>query len=370
MIQYLPLKDITAKYQPALQERIADVVAKGIYLFGEETAMFEQEYAAYIGTRHCIACGNGYDALWLILKAYKEMGVLSEGDGILVPANTFIASALAITNNGLKPVFVDPEHNTSVIDVDGIKRAYTPQCKAVMLVHLYGRNSYSREIADFCRQNGLKIIEDNAQAHGCMFNHSRTGSLGDAAAHSFYPGKNLGAMGDAGAITTDDSALYNTITALHNYGSQKKYIHSSIGVNSRMDEIQAAVLRIKLRNLDEENEHRKHIARLYLQSINNSNITLQPTQDFGTNVFHIFPIFSKHREGLISHLTDKGISTLIHYPVPVHKQECYKEYNTLEMPVAERLASEELSLPCHPAMSIEDAEKVIEAVNSFRIQGV
>lgn len=367
MIQYLPLKDIAAKYQPALQEKIAEVVTKGIYLLGEETAKFEQEYAAYIGTKHCIACGNGYDALWLILKAYKEMGILKDGDGVIVPANTFIASALAITNNGLDPIFADPEYNTSVMSIESIKKAYTPQCKAVMLVHLYGRNSYSQDIADFCRQYGLKIIEDNAQAHGCIFSNCHTGSLGDAAAHSFYPGKNLGAMGDAGAITTNDSALHNAIMTLHNYGSSQKYIHTSIGVNSRMDEIQAAVLRIKLRNLDEENNHRKHIAQTYLQNINNCNITLQPTTDFNTNVFHIFPIFSKHREKLISHLADKGISTLIHYPIPVHKQKCYKEYNSIEMPIAERLASEELSLPCHPVMSVEDAEKVIEAVNNFHI---
>lgn len=366
MIQYLPLNKITEKFQPQLKEKALEIIAKGFYLLGEETRLFEQEYAGYTGSRHCVACGNGYDALWLIIKAYKELGIFHDGDEIIVPANTFIASALAISNNGLKPRFADPDGNTSLLSLESIEKVFTPRCKAVMLVHLYGRNSYSSEIARFCQEHSLKIIEDNAQAHGCMYKEKRTGSLGDAAAHSFYPGKNLGALGDAGAVTTDDSILYETIATLHNYGSKEKYINGLTGINSRMDELQAALLRIKLPGLDADNSHRKEIAELYLKGIDNSHVTTQPTADPATNVYHIFPVFCQQREALQAHLAAQGIQTLIHYPVPCHKQECYREFNGLEMPVAERLAAEELSLPCHPAMSQGDAEMVIEAINRFR----
>ena len=365
MIPYLPLNEINARYNPELQDAINRVMTKGIYLLGEETRLFEKEFAEYIGTRHCIGCGNGYDALWLIIRAYKELGILSEGDEIIVPANTFIASVLAITQNGLKPVFADPDPQTAVIGCKGIEEVITPRCKAVMLVHLYGRNCYCEEIAMLCRQKGLKIIEDNAQAHGCLYNGRRTGSLGDAAAHSFYPGKNLGALGDGGAVTTDDSKLYETILALHNYGSMEKYRHMLEGVNSRLDELQAAALRVKLRHLDADNSRRKEIARRYIAEIANNAVNLPIVKDFDGHVFHIFPVFTKLREALQAHLAAQGIQTLTHYPVPCHKQECYKGANTLVFSVAEEIAGTELSLPCHQAMSDDDVTKVIECVNNF-----
>lgn len=366
MIPYLPLNELNALYNPELQEAIDRVMTKGIYLLGEETSHFEKEYAGYIGTRYCIGCGNGYDALWLIIRAYKELGIFSEGDEIIVPANTFIASALAITQNRLKPVFADPDPLTSVIGYKGIKEAITPRCKAVMLVHLYGRNCYSEEIAMLCRQKGIKIIEDNAQAHGCLHNGKRTGSLGDAAAHSFYPGKNLGALGDGGAVTTDDSKLYETILTLHNYGSMEKYRHTLEGVNSRLDELQAAALRVKLRHLDADNSRRKEIARRYIAAIDNKAVSLPVVMDFDGHVFHIFPVFTKQREALQAHLAAQGIQTLIHYPVPCHMQECYKKNDTLSLPIAEELAGTELSLPCHQAMNDNDVTRVIECMNSFR----
>ena len=365
MIPYLPLKKITEQYQPQLQEKIAAVVEKGIYLNGEETRLFEKEYADYIGTEYCIGCGNGYDALWLIFAAYKAMGVLTEGDEVIVPANTFIAPVLAITNNGLKPVFADPDPHTSVVEVNEIERLITPRCKAVLLVHLYGQNCYSDTLRDLCGKKGIRIIEDNAQAHGALYKQRHTGSLGDVAAHSFYPGKNLGAMGDGGAVTTDDKKLFSVIERLHNYGSKEKYHHTHIGVNSRLDEIQAAVLRIKLTHLDSDNNRRREIATAYLGKINNPKITLPRIDNINEHSFHIFPIFSKQRDRLAALLREKGIDTLTHYPIPVHKQECYKEYNTLSLPIAERLANEELSIPCHPALGNDDVEYIIETINSF-----
>lgn len=366
MIPYLPLKDINGRYQPQLQEKICEVTCGGRYLLGNETRMFEKEYAEFIGTEHCIACGNGYDALWLILKAYKILGTINEGDEVIVPANTFIASVLAITNNALTPVFADCEATTSNISEKEILPLITPKTKAVMLVHLYGRNSNSGAVTRLCRERGIKIIEDNAQAHGCIYNGKRTGSIGDAAAHSFYPGKNLGALGDGGAVTTDDAALARTIESLHNYGSIEKYRHIQAGTNSRLDELQAAVLRIKLRHLDDDNNRRREIARKYLNAISNPCITLQNVEDYGSHVFHIFPIFCNRREELARHLQENGIETLVHYPIPVHKQPCYAEYNNLSCPNAERLAQEEVSIPCHPAMNDNDVQKVIEAINSFK----
>ena len=366
MIPYLPLNEINARYNPELQEALNRVATKGIYLLGGETDLFEKEYADYIGTRYSIGCGNGYDALWLIIRAYKEMGVFTEGDEIIVPANTFIASVLAITQNGLKPLFADPDLQTALIGKESIERVITPRCKAIMLVHLYGRNSYNEEIAALCREKGLKIIEDNAQAHGCLYNERRTGSLGNAAAHSFYPGKNLGALGDGGAITTDDSKLYDTISALHNYGSLEKYHHTFEGVNSRLDEIQAAVLRVKLRHLDADNSRRKEIAGRYIAGIRNTVVRLPKIDNYNEHVFHIFPLFTELRDALRTHLAENGISTLIHYPIPCHKQECYKSDSPMTQPVAEQLAATELSLPCHPAMSDREVSTVIECVNKFQ----
>lgn len=365
MIKYLPLKEITASYEPEITDALTNIVRRGWFLLGEECAAFEKEYAAYTGNRYCIGCGNGYDALWLILRGYIAMGILKEGDEVLVPANTFIASVLAITNNRLTPVFVDPDADTYVVSESGLRNAATPRCKAYVMVHLYGCCAYNDAIGQFCKERGIKIIEDNAQAHGCLYGTRRTGSLGDAAAHSFYPGKNLGALGDAGAVTTDDKELADIITKLHNYGSSIKYIHEQEGVNSRIDEFQAATLRIKLKRLDSDNERRRAIARRYISEIKNPMVKTPSIEEFNANVFHIFPLMSECRDKLQRHLANNNIETQIHYPTPVHKQECYKQWNTLSFPVAERLSSQELSLPLHPLLTDAEVDKIISTINSL-----
>lgn len=369
MIPYLPLKEINAQYAPLIQEALQRVTRNGWYIMGEECASFEKEYASYIGTQHCIGCGNGYDALWLIFNAYKHLGKLSDGDKILVPANTFIASVLAITHNNLQPVFVDPSPTSYIAGEKEMLDAISDDTRAILLVHLYGMNSFSDRLAMACRQRGIIIIEDNAQAHGALHNgKQRTGSLGNAAAHSFYPGKNLGAMGDAGAITTNDTLLANTIATLHNYGSKEKYIHSNIGINSRLDELQAAILRIKLQYLDEENERRRNVAKRLIDEISNQHVKAPTIEDYQAHVFHIFALTSPHRDKLMQHLHARGIQTQIHYPIPPHKQECYIEYSNMQLPIAERLASEELSLPCHSMLTEKEIAYIIESVNSFQAE--
>lgn len=366
MIPYLPLKEITASYEPEITVALQQIVERGWFLLGEECASFEKEYAAYIGSRHCIACGNGYDALWLILRAYREAGVLHDGDEVIVPANTFIASVLAITNNNLTPIFADVDPTTYLVGEKELREAVTPRTKAYMMVHLYGQCAYSDAIGTFCRERGIKIIEDNAQAHGSQYNNRRTGSLGDAAAHSFYPGKNLGALGDAGAVTTDDPMLADTIASLHNYGSHKKYIHNHAGINSRMDEFQAAILRIKLRRLDEDNNRRHAIARKYIEKIDNPHVLTPHIEKYDAHVFHIFPLMSAERDCLRQHLEAHGIQTQIHYPIPPHKQQCYGEWSHLTFPIAERLSREELSLPLHPLLTEAETDEIIAAVNNFQ----
>ena len=366
MITYLPLKQITASFEPQITDAMRRVVERGWFLLGEECAAFESEYAAYIGSNRCVACGNGYDALWLILRAYRQMGVLKDGDEVLVPANTFIASVLAITNNNLVPVFVEPDDATYVVGERQFRAVVTPRCRAYMMVHLYGQCAYSDAIGDFCRERGIRIIEDNAQAHGCLYaGKRRTGSLGDAAAHSFYPGKNLGSLGDAGAVTTNDDALAEVISSLHNYGSSLKYVHEHVGINSRMDEVQAAVLRVKLRRLDEDNSRRRAIALRYINEIDNPSVRLPLVDDFNAHVFHIFPLMCGERDRLQQHLADSGIQTQIHYPLPPHKQQCYSQWNSLSFPVTEKLSAEELSLPLHPLLTDEEVTEIISAVNSF-----
>lgn len=366
MISYLPLKEITASFEPQITDAMRRVVERGWFLLGEECAAFESEYAAYVGCNRCVACGNGYDALWLILRAYRMMGVLQDGDEVLVPANTFIASVLAITNNNLVPVFVEPDATTYLVGERELRAAVTPRCRAYMMVHLYGQCAYSDAIGDFCRENGIKIIEDNAQAHGCLYSgERRTGSLGDAAGHSFYPGKNLGSLGDAGAVTTNDDALIEVISSLHNYGSSLKYVHEHVGINSRMDELQAAVLRVKLRRLDEDNARRRAIALRYINEINNPSVRLPLVDDVNAHVFHIFPLMCGERDMLQQHLTSLGIQTQIHYPLPPHKQQCYSRWNSLLFPVAERLSAEELSLPLHPLLTDKEVSEIISAVNCF-----
>lgn len=367
MIPYLPLNEINAQYNSEIETAVKRILGRGWYILGEECSAFEREYAEYIGTRHCIGCGNGYDALWLIFNAYKQLGTLHDGDKVLVPANTFIASALAITHNNLRPVFVDPSPTSYLAGEKEMLAAIADDTKAVLLVHLYGQNSFSCRLAKMCSERGIIIVEDNAQAQGALYQGVRTGSLGNAAAHSFYPGKNLGAMGDAGAVTTNDEGLANAIQALHNYGSTMKYIHESIGVNSRLDEIQAAILRIKLRNLDAENKKRQEVAQRLVTGIENHHVQTPFIPDYSQHVFHTFPLLCNSRDALKEHLANRGIETQIHYPTPVHLQECYKQYATLSLPVAERLSQQEISLPCHPHLSDNDIQQIIEAVNSYNL---
>ena len=366
MITYLPLKQITASFEPHITDAMRRVVERGWFLLGEECAAFESEYAAYIGCSRCVACGNGYDALWLILRAYRLLGVLKDGDEVLVPANTFIASVLAITNNNLVPVFVEPDDATYLVGEREFCAAVTPRTKAYMMVHLYGRCAYSDTIGNFCRERGIKIIEDNAQAHGCMYGGTRrTGSLGDAAGHSFYPGKNLGSLGDAGAVTTNDDTLAAVIASLHNYGSSQKYVHTHVGINSRMDEVQAAVLRVKLFRLDEDNARRRAIALRYIAEIDNPLVRLPRVDDINAHVFHIFPLMCSERDRLQQHLATLGIQTQIHYPQPPHKQQCYQQWNNMSFPIAEKLSAEELSLPLHPLLTDEEVSEIVSAVNDF-----
>lgn len=389
MIKFLDLQKITAQYSDELHAAVDKVVDSGWYLQGEENKKFEEEYSKFIGTKYCIGVANGLDALIWILRAYIELGIMKEGDEVIVPANTYIASILAITENNLVPVLVEPDINTFQIDENKIEEAITPKTKAIMIVHLYGRCSYTDKIGEICKKYNLKLIEDNAQAQGCVYtpqspkgegdNKSvspfrglggkRTGSIGDAAGHSFYPGKNLGAFGDAGAVTTDNEELANTIRTLANYGSSKKYVFKYTGRNSRLDEIQAAVLSVKLKYLDKDNARRKEIAKYYIENIKNPKIILPKVEDYNSNVFHIFPILCEQREELQNYLTEYGVQTLIHYPIPPHLQECYQTSNlkpqTSNLSITERIHNEELSLPISPVMSLEEAKVVVELINKF-----
>ena len=365
-IKFLELKAVTAKYADEIHEAANRVVDSGYYLQGPENARFEKDFATYIGTKHCIGCANGLDALIWIFRAYMELGVMKPGDEVIVPANTFIATILAITENGLKPVLVEPKLKTLEIDDERIEEAITEHTKAICIVHLYGRLAYTEKIASLCKKHGLKLIEDNAQAHGCKTPDGRTtGSLGDAAGHSFYPGKNLGAFGDAGAVTTNDDELAAAIRALTNYGSQKKYVFKYCGRNSRLDELQAAVLDVKLHHLDEDNQHRKDIADYYIRNISNPCVLLPDTLPMEQNAFHLFPVLCTRRDELHDYLEKNGVQTIIHYPIPPHKQECYKEWNGLSFPITEQIAQQELSLPIGPVITIEEAKEVVELINKF-----
>lgn len=363
MIAYLPLHQINDLYDAEIREAISRVLDSGWYLKGEATQRFEEAYAEYIGTRHCIGCGNGLDALTLILRGYIELGVMQPGDEVIVPANTYIASILAITECGLKPVLVEPSLDTLQIDDSKIEQAITPRTRAIMIVHLYGRCAYTSRIGDICQKHHLKLIEDNAQAHGCTFEGRKTGSLGDAAGHSFYPGKNLGALGDAGAVTTNDDELAAVVRALGNYGSHQKYVHDYKGRNSRIDELQAAMLLAKLPYLDAANQRRKEIASLYINKVENPQIRI-PQSDRDC-VWHIFPIFCEHRDQLQQYLAKNGVETQIHYPIPPHKQRCYKEWSHLSLPITEQIHAQELSIPCHQAMTPADATVIVNLLNGL-----
>ena len=365
MIKFLDLKGVTDKYSDELHEAVNRVVDSGWYLQGNENKRFEENYAKYIGSDYCIGVGNGLDALIWIYRAYIEMGVMKPGDEVIVPANTYIASILAITENGLVPVLVEPKLETLEIDDEKIEAAITERTKSILIVHLYGRCAYTDKIGDLCKKYHLKLVEDNAQAHGCRFRNQRTGSLGHAAGHSFYPGKNLGAFGDAGAVTTDDKELSDCIRALANYGSQKKYVFKYKGKNSRMDEIHAAVLDVKLRHLDEDNKHRQKIANYYYEHLNNPKIILPIRLLDINNVYHVFPILCERRDELQLYLSENGIQTLIHYPIPPHKQECYMEWNSKVLPITEKIHQQELSMPISPIMTKADVEMVVKIINQF-----
>lgn len=373
-IPFLCLLDVTSLHKEALNSAILRVINSGWYLQGEENQKFEKDYADYIGTNYCIGCANGLDALIWIFRAYIEMGVMKPGDEVIVPANTYIATILAITENGLTPVLVEPRLNTLEIDDSLIEKHITERTKAICIVHLYGRNACTPKILELCSKYNLKLVEDNAQAHGCIYSPTgqRTGSIGDVAGHSFYPGKNLGALGDGGAVTTSDPELADTVRALANYGSQKKYVFKYCGRNSRLDEIQAAVLDVKLKYLDEDNLHRKQVADLYYSNIDNPLITLPSRIAGQENVYHLFPILvgGGKRDALREYLSQNGVGTVIHYPIPPHKQECYASQSwnqpLLSLPITERIAEEELSLPMGPTISMKDVKEVVMLLNSYR----
>ncbi len=365
MIKFLDLKAINDSFEPDLSNAVKRVLDSGWYLLGEENKAFEREYAQFIGTKHCIGVANGLDALRLILKAYINLGEMREGDEIIVPANTFIATILAITDNNLKPVLVEPNLYTYNIDPFKIENKITEKTKGIMLVHLYGQNGMHLEIARLATKYNLKIIEDNAQAVGAYWGNKRTGSIGVAAGHSFYPGKNLGALGDAGAVTTDDDNLASVIRAIANYGSIKKYVNDYQGLNSRLDEIQAAILRVKLPRLDADNQRRREIARYYIENIKHPDIILPKVTDWDNHIFHIFPIRCVQRDALQNYLTEQDIQTLIHYPIPPHKQKAYREWNKLNFPITEKIHEEILSLPISPVMADKEIYTVINCINNF-----
>ncbi len=381
-VPFLSLKDVTNMHGEEIREAARRVIDSGWYLQGNENELFEQHYAEYIGTKFCIGCANGLDALIWIWRAYIELGVMQPGDEVILPANTYIATHLGITENGLVPVCVEPDPRTLEIDDSLIEAAITPRTKAICIVHLYGRCAMTDKIAELCKKYNLKLVEDNAQAHGCRFNGKRTGSLGDAAGHSFYPGKNLGALGDAGAVTTNDPELAAAIRALANYGSQKKYVFKYTGRNSRLDEIQAAILDVKLKYLDEDIKKRQEVAAYYYEHISNPLIELPTRLPVENNVYHLFPIIVTNssplgdcgagslRDRLHDYLAEHGIGTVIHYPIAPHKQECYAKevWNMpqLSLPITEMLADCELSLPISPCMTQEQMEYVVKCINDYR----
>lgn len=370
MIPFLSLKDVTALHGAEINEAVNRVVNSGWYLQGKENEIFEENYSKFIGCKHTIGCANGLDALIWIFRAYIEMGVMQPGDEVIVPANTYIATILSITENGLKPILVEPKLNTLEIDDDLIEAAITPKTKAIAIVHLYGRIAYTEKIGALCKKYNLKLVEDCAQSHGCLYQDGRmTGNIGDASGHSFYPGKNLGALGDGGAVTTNDPELAKTVRTLANYGSSKKYVFQYTGRNSRLDEIQAAVLNVKLKYLVEDNAHRKEVAKYYIENINNPLITLPDTLPYEQNAFHLFPILCEKRDELQQYLEQNGVGTVIHYPIAPHMQECYAKaaWNIplLSLPITERLADEELSLPIGPAIALEEVAEVVSLINAF-----
>lgn len=372
-VPFLSLQDVTALHGDEINEAVSRVVNSGWYLLGKEVEKFEQDYSEFIGCKHTVGVANGLDALIWIFRAYIELGIMNPGDEVIVPANTYIATILAITENGLVPCCVEPKPNTLEIDDDLIEAAINPRTKAIVIVHLYGRIAYTEKIGDLCKKYNLKLIEDCAQSHGCKYYDGRvTGSIGDAAGHSFYPGKNLGALGDGGAVTTNDAELAATIRALANYGSQCKYVFKYAGRNSRLDEIQAAVLDVKLKYLVEDNAKRKAVAHYYYEHINNPLITLPDLLPDDQNAYHLFPILvmgAGNRNRLRHYFDENGVCTVCHYPIPPHLQECYEKevwnHPRLTLPITEQLANEELSLPIGPSIKVTEVEYIVNVLNRF-----
>lgn len=365
-VPFLSLKDITAKYADELHEAVLRVTDSGWYLQGNENKRFEERYAKYIGTKYCVGVANGLQALELMIRACKMLYQWNDGDEIIVQANTYIATILSVSQNNLKPVLLDPVPETLELDSAKIEKAITPKTRGIMLVHLYGRCLYNEKINALCKKYDLKLFEDNAQSHGCSYNGKRTGSFGIAAAHSFYPGKNLGAFGDAGAVTTDNEDIANLVRVLGNYGSSKKYVFDYIGENSRLSELDAAVLDVKLKYLDNDNDRRRAIARMYYEGIKNLAIKMPSVLPEESNVFHVFPVFTEKRDELQQYLKDREIGTIIHYPIPPHKQGAYKEWNDLVFSVTEKIHAEELSLPMSPTLTDEQVMYVIKAINEWK----
>lgn len=367
MVPFLSLQAVSNSFQPELDSAITRIVHSGWYLQGEETKAFESEFATYCGVKYCIGVANGLDALILIIRAYKELGFLREGDEIIVPANTYIATILSISANNLVPILVEPDPSTFTIDPQRIEKALSAKTRAILPVHLYGQAAEMNPIREIAAKHHLLVIEDAAQAHGAIYERRKTGALGNAAGFSFYPGKNLGALGDAGAVTTDDEQLAAAVRAIANYGSAKKYIDDYKGINSRLDEIQAAVLRVKLPRLDSDNADRRKVVFRYIDGIKNSAIRVPlPPDDRERHVWHIFAIRTERREEFQEYLKQEGIQTIIHYPIPPHKQKAYAEWNARSYPITEAIHQEELSLPLSPLLSDSEIEEVISVVNSYR----
>jgi len=366
MIKFLDLLKVNQLHEAEIKKAMNDVFDSGWYIHGESVSRFEKNYAAYCGTKHCIGVANGLDALILILRAYKELGIMSDGDEVIVPANTYIASILSISANNLVPVLVEPDAKTFNLDPAKVEEHITPKTKAILTVHLYGQLSEMEQLNQIAQKHNLKVIEDSAQSHGAMLaNGNRAGSLGDAAGHSFYPGKNLGALGDGGAVTTNDDELASCIRALANYGSHKKYHNIYQGVNSRLDEMQAAILDVKLKGLDAENEHRREVARYYLANIKNPKVSLPAWDGSNNHVFHIFVVRVENRVEFQEYLTSNGIQTVIHYPIPPHKQNAYASWNSLSFPITEAIHEEVISLPMSPVMTDAEIKSVVEVVNRY-----
>jgi len=366
-IKYFDLKQLNDSFEPELSQAIQRVLNAGWYLLGSENEAFEKEFAAYCGVKHCIGVANGLDALTLVLNAWKEFGILDEGDEVIVPANTYIATILSITRSGLKAVLVEPYAPSFNLNPMLIEAHLTSKSKVILPVHLYGQCAEMDAINAIALKYNLKVLEDAAQGHGAIYKGKRTGNLGDAAGFSFYPAKNLGCLGDGGCVTTNDDALAECVRILANYGSKDKYINRYKGINSRLDELQAAILRVKLARLDADNDKRRVIARQYLSEIQHPTIQIPEIKDFKAANFHVFPILSDQRDELQAYLTSKNIQTLIHYPVPPHKQNAYREWNQRSYPITEKIHLKELSLPVSPLQTQKETAYVCQCINQFQL---